>query len=149
MHQKRLFGKSKYNASRLIRGGLDLITVLFLSEYSTRPLHLFGAIGGVLFMAGVVIGAILGVEWFQGIRPIGTRPLFSVGIFLMLMGGQIMSLGLVAELIVAFVQRTVNPLNKTIVYSSETAESGRCRPMESRPSGQQETAEMSEPKGAD
>ncbi len=141
VHQKRRFGKSKYNTSRLIRGGLDLITVLFLSEYSTRPLHLFGTIGGVLFLAGVVISAILGIEWFQGMRPIGTRPLFSVGIFLMLMGGQIMSLGLVAELIVSFVQRTINPLNKTIVYSSATTEPARSRPMESLPVSPAKTEE--------
>jgi glycosyltransferase involved in cell wall biosynthesis len=149
VHQKRRFGKSKYNASRLLRGGLDLITVLFLSEYSNRPLHLFGTIGGVLFMAGVGISAMLGVEWIEGIRPIGTRPLFSVGIFLMLIGGQIMSLGLVAELMVAFVQRTVNPLNKTIVYLSPNAQSARSRPMESLPVSPVNTQEVPEAIGAD
>ena len=111
VHHPRQFGQSKYGTGRLIRGGLDLVTVLFLSRYGRRPLHLFGTIGGLLMFAGFMINVLLAVEWFQGIRPIGDRPLLLLGILLLLMGVQLMTIGLIGELVVRSKQEQTDPLN--------------------------------------
>jgi glycosyltransferase involved in cell wall biosynthesis len=111
IHHERQFGHSKYGGMRFIRGGLDLVTVLFLNRYGLRPLHLFGFLGGILLGLGLLINLILAVEWFQGLRPIGDRPLLLMGIVLILIGVQILSVGLLAEMLVAFMQKNENPLN--------------------------------------
>ena len=110
-HYKRRFGKSKYSTGRLLRGGLDLVTILFLNQYGRRPLHLFGLLGGVLLLIGFLINLGLSIEWLQGVRPIGNRPALILGVLLMLVGFQILTLGLLAELLVAFIQKNDNPLN--------------------------------------
>ena len=110
-HHQRRFGKSKYSTGRLLRGGLDLVTILFLNQYSRRPLHLFGLLGGVFLLIGFLINLGLSIEWLQGIRPIGNRPALILGVLLMLVGFQILTLGLLAELLVAFIQKNDNPLN--------------------------------------
>ena len=61
-HHARRFGKSKFGAERFARGLFDLVTILFLRRYVTRPLHLFGMIGGVLFLGGFGIGIYLTVD---------------------------------------------------------------------------------------
>jgi len=98
-HHPRQYGQSKYGWERLSQGLFDLITVLFLNRYTRRPLHLFGWLGLLIFLAGGLIELYLALLWFEGIRPIGTRPLFSVGILLLFMGIQLVSFGLLAELI--------------------------------------------------
>jgi len=112
-HHKRQFGYSKYHAGRLLRGGLDLITVIFLNRYGRRPLHLFGLFGGITLLAGLVINLALAAGWLFGQRPIGNRPLLLGGVALTLMGLQILLVGLLAEMLVAFNQRSENPLNLT------------------------------------
>jgi glycosyltransferase involved in cell wall biosynthesis len=98
-HHPRIHGKSKYGLERVPRGFFDLLTVLFISEYARRPLHLFGGLGALSFLMGFSALAYLTVLWFLDKGPIGTRPLFLGGIMLLLLGAQIMSLGLLAELI--------------------------------------------------
>ncbi len=100
-HRPRQHGKTKYGPARYFHGLLDLITVLFLGRYFQRPLHFFGIIGLLLLCAGLVISLYLTINWFTGI-PIGNRPLFFLGILLIIVGIQFLSLGLLAEL---FVQR--------------------------------------------
>lgn len=112
-HHERLSGQSKYGLERLPRGGLDLLTVIFLYQYGRRPLHLFGGGGLLLLIAGFLINLFLTVQWFIGNRPIGSRPLLLLGVLLMLIGFQTLTIGLVAELLVSFIQRTENPLNVT------------------------------------
>ena len=107
-HRPREFGHSKFGAKRFVRGFLDLMTVAFLTAFGQRPQHLLGGLG--LLSAG--IGALgltfLGIEWvlmnvFHAMRPqpIGGRPLLIYSAVKLLLGGQIISLGLLAELIVA------------------------------------------------
>lgn len=120
VHHERKFGKSKYGAGRLIRGGLDLLTVLFLSRFSLRPLHLFGTTGGVLFGIGFVINLILALQWFAGQRGLSERPLLLLGVLLMLVGIQLLTTGLIAELIVSHQQRRSDPLAMTrTVYGAD------------------------------
>ncbi len=99
-HHARRYGKSKYGLSRMPRGFFDLLTVLFITQYARRPLHLFGGIGVSLGSIGFVALLYLTIIWFiPGHGPIGTRPLFMGGIMLMILGAQLLSLGLVGELI--------------------------------------------------
>lgn len=99
-HHPRVFGRSKYGLSRIFKGALDLLTVLLTTRYSLRPLHLFGLAG--LAFAGLGLGILtyLSVLWFLGLGPIGTRPLLFLGLLLTVVGVQLVSTGLLAELIV-------------------------------------------------
>lgn len=98
-HSPRRFGKSKFGARRLGRGYLDFIQVLFLTSYLRRPLRLFGAVGTLLFLAGTVICGYLSLLWLQGERPIGDRPLLTLGVLLLITGLQFFSTGLVGEML--------------------------------------------------
>lgn len=110
-HHPRRFGHSKFGLSR-VRSVFDLLTVLFLTQYARRPLHLFGGIGLSLAGMGGLALLYLTVLWFQGLRPIGTRPLFMGGIMLLLLGAQLLSLGLVGELVTHLSHR---PADQSIV----------------------------------
>ena len=98
-HYQRKYGVSKYPATKILTEIPDLLTVFFLIKYTTRPLHFFGRIGSLLFAVGFAVLMYLTVLWFRGI-PIGTRPLLSFGVLLVLVGGQIVFTGLLADLIV-------------------------------------------------
>lgn len=123
-HHARQFGHSKYGAGRLLKGGFDFITILFLGRYGRRPLHFFGIIGGVVLALGLLINMKLTIDWFMGIRPIGDRPLLLLGILMTLVGIQLLSVGLIAELIVAMKERGENPLMtaREIFYSTTDEE---------------------------
>ena len=98
-HHPRSHGKSKYSLERFFRGLLDLVTVMFLTRYMRRPLHLFGSIGLLLFSVGLIINIYLAVLWFLG-QGIGARPLLFLGVLLMLIGFQIVSTGLIGEILI-------------------------------------------------
>lgn len=100
-HRARQFGKTKYGTARYFHGLMDLFTVLFMGRYFQRPLHFFGVIGLALFLAGLAVLGYLTVLWLGG-EWIGNRPLFFLGILLSIVGIQIFSLGLLAEM---FTQR--------------------------------------------
>lgn len=97
-HRPRRYGRSKFGAARFLRGFFDLLTVTFLTQYTTRPLHLFGWVGLAALGAGGLINLYLTVLWFQG-ESIGTRPLLTLGVLLMTTGAQFLSLGLLAEML--------------------------------------------------
>lgn len=98
-HHPRRYGRSKYGMERIPWGFFDLLTVIMLTRYTTKPLHLFGLLGLFLGFAGFAIIGYLSLGWFLG-KWIGTRPLFLVGALLMIAGIQLVSFGLVAEMIV-------------------------------------------------
>ena len=100
VHHPRKYGKSKFGASRFTSGFFDLLTVMFLSRYLKKPLHLFGILGILSFIGGFVIGAYLTVLRLTG-HWIGNRPLLFLGILLMIMGVQFVSIGLLGEMITA------------------------------------------------
>lgn len=99
-HHPRTSGRTKYGAGRLFKGAFDFLTVLLTTRYNLRPLHLFGSVGAAFAALGLGILAYLTVLWFMGERPIGTRPLFFLGFLLTLVGVQLVSTGLLGELIV-------------------------------------------------
>ena len=104
-HRSRRYGYSKFGGTRFARGFFDLITVLFLTQYTLRPLHFFGWFGVSTFMLGFIINAYLAILWFMG-QPIGTRPLLTLGVLLMIIGGQFLVFGLLAEMIASTTNRS-------------------------------------------
>lgn len=113
-HRERQFGQSKYGVRRFLRGFLDLLTVKFLTGFGQRPQHMLGAIG-LLFLGLGFLGLgylaalwllmnmppLWGSEPLIAVSPIGPRPLLAYSIAATLLGGQSLSLGLLAELIVS------------------------------------------------
>lgn len=119
-HRRRQFGFSKYGVQRFLRGFLDLLTVKFLTGYGQRPQHLLGAVGLLSCFVGSAGLAYLAIIWFltNGVQPvfdtwgvqavnvrferIGMRPMLVYSAAALLLGVQLLSLGFLAELIVAF-----------------------------------------------
>lgn len=99
-HHPRRFGQSKFGPSRFFRGFFDLLTVLFLTRYMRRPLHLFGWLGMASFGGGLLVSMYLTVLWLLGNRPIGNRPLLTLGVLLIIVGIQFFSLGFLAEMLI-------------------------------------------------
>lgn len=97
-HHPRRHGVSKYGWDRLYKGLLDLITVLFITRYTRRPLHLFGAFGLIFLTLGVGINLYLAIRWLDG-EYLSNRPLLLLGILLMLLGFQTLTTGLLGEMI--------------------------------------------------
>ncbi len=97
-HRPREHGRSRYGVERYVRGFLDLLTVTFMGRYRHRPLHLFGGLGLLLGALGAVVLAYLTVLKLTG-EAIGHRPLLTLGVLLVVVGVQLLSLGLVSELI--------------------------------------------------
>lgn len=99
-HHPRKYGKSKYGMVRFWRGFLDLLTVLFTTRYLQRPLHLFGFWGLVFTGIGILITVYLIFLKFTEGMALSNRPLFLGGILLIIVGGQLVSVGLLGELII-------------------------------------------------
>ncbi len=99
-HHARRFGVTKYGANRFLNGFLDLLTVRFLNSTSSSPLHFFGRIGLLFLLVGGLIEGYFLVDWILG-AALRVRPLLVGGLILILLAVQFVSLGLMAELIVA------------------------------------------------
>ena len=97
-HRPREHGRSRYGLERYVRGFLDLLTVSFIGRYRHRPLHLFGGLGLALSVGGTGILIYLTVVKIMG-HAIGGRPLLILGVLLVVVGIQLISLGLITELI--------------------------------------------------
>ncbi|MBI1900098.1 MAG: glycosyltransferase family 2 protein [Planctomycetia bacterium] len=108
-HRARKFGRSKYGVRRFIKGFLDLLTVKFLTGFGQRPLHVLGTLGLVCFFAGLVVLLFLTGAWVAT-RATGVfgppihlheRALFFYALGALLLGGQFMTAGLLAEMVIA------------------------------------------------
>ena len=97
-HRARKFGRSKFGAARFVNGFLDLLSAAFLSTSALKPLHLFGRIGLLFLASGLGIGVFFIVLWFAG-DPIRVRPLMLFGAGLVLLGIQLILMGLLGEMI--------------------------------------------------
>jgi hypothetical protein len=97
-HRPREHGRSRYGVERYLRGFFDLITVTFMGRYRHRPLHLFGGLGLLFGTVGFLLCAYLTVLWLTG-HAIGHRPLLTLGVLLVVVGMQFLSLGLIGEMI--------------------------------------------------
>lgn len=108
-HRPRKFGRSKYGVRRFLKGFLDLLTVKFLTGFGQRPQHLLGTVGLLCFLAGGVGIAYLSGYWVYGRLypsadhlPLHQRPALLYSVAALLLGGQLMSIGFLAELIIAY-----------------------------------------------
>ena len=107
-HRARRFGRSKYGVARFLKGFLDLISVQFLARFGQRPLHVLGALGLALFGLGSLGLVYLAAIWVLGEGPIGIRPLLAYSSTMLTVGTQLVSLGILAELVTAFQIRQVD-----------------------------------------
>jgi len=97
-HRPRQHGVSKYGISRTVRVILDLLTVKFLLSYGTKPLQIFGLVGGSMGLCGFVIAAWLAYERLFGYQSLANRPLLLLAVLLIFTGVQLITVGLLAEL---------------------------------------------------
>ena len=106
-HRNRKYGKSKYGSLRIVKGLLDLMTVCFLTGYSQRPQHLMGSAGLISFFTGVTGLFYMAVYWvlrmnfYPDWTPLHQRPVVIYSVAALLLGTQLLTMGFLAELIVA------------------------------------------------
>ncbi|SHE94695.1 Glycosyltransferase involved in cell wall bisynthesis [Arenibacter palladensis] len=102
-HQARKYGKTKFGMDRFINGFLDLITIWFVSKFGKRPMHLFGALGVLMFTIGFGFALYLGIDKVF-INPFGRliteRPQFYIALTAMLIGTQLFLAGFLGEIMV-------------------------------------------------
>ncbi len=105
LHQERKYGVTKFGIERFIRGPLDLLSVLFISRFSKKPMHFFGVLGALMFffgfMAAGFVGALKIIAISKGVRaPLVTNsPYFYISLVSMVMGTQLFVTGFIAELV--------------------------------------------------
>jgi len=109
-HRVREFGDSKYGGSRMFKGFFDFLSVLFITKYSKRPLHVFGFVGFALFISGLAINIFLSYQWilnrfYLDVPYSIDRPLLFLGILFIIIGIQIFSIGFIAELMVSYLSK--------------------------------------------
>ena len=96
-HRARVHGVSKYGVSRLVSGFLDLVSLMFMRSFASKPLHFFGLLGLIFMLIGFGVSGYFGYEWLQT-GALHVRPLLLAGGFSLVMGVQFMSLGLLGEM---------------------------------------------------
>ncbi|MBT8284693.1 MAG: glycosyltransferase [Flavobacteriaceae bacterium] len=128
-HQARKFGKTKFGADRFINGFLDLITIWFVSKFGKRPMHLFGALGVLMFIIGSGFALYLGIDKLF-INPAGRllsqRPQFYIALTAMIIGTQFFLAGFLGEIMVRSrkneprykISNEINLTNRVKEYSS-------------------------------
>jgi len=97
-HHERKYGQSKYGARRFLNGFFDLMTVMFVTRRALNPLHLFGRLAVVLFSLGIIPQLYFFVQWIMG-EGLRVRPIMLVGMVMIIVALQMISIGLLAELI--------------------------------------------------
>ena len=121
-HRPRKAGTSKYGLSRTVRVVLDLATVKFLLNYSTRPLQIFGLMGLGAFAAGAIITGWLGYVRLFAHQSIADRPLLLLGMMMLFIGVQLITFGLLAELLARTYYESQNKTTYVIREVRQTAE---------------------------
>lgn len=98
-HHPRKYGKTKFGISRFLNGFLDLVTLLFINRYLSRPMHFFGLFGVLFLVVGIAINLYLAyIKIFLG-EPLANRPLLFLGLLLVMVGVQFFSIGFLGELL--------------------------------------------------
>jgi glycosyltransferase involved in cell wall biosynthesis len=133
-HRARRFGSSKYGFSRFVKGLLDLLTVRFLTRFGQRPLHVMGGVGLLMLVLGALGMLALAILWLDPAnRPIGQRPLLIYSAALLIVGTQLFSVGILAELVTSY-----NLQAKDTYSVAETV--GKPAPRDSEPHHAEPTA---------
>ena len=117
VHQERKYGNTKFGIERFIRGPLDLMSVMFISKFGKRPMHLFGVWGSVMFLIGFAIALYLGIHKLVSVyhhvleARVTTSPYFYLGLVCMILGTQLFVAGFLGEL----VSRSASDRNKYLI----------------------------------
>lgn len=121
-HRPRKFGESKFGRERYFRGLFDLLTVLFLSRYIRRPLHLFGLFGLTSLFLGMGIDfRVLYLKYALGEPFVNHIALLVFGVMLIILGVQFISIGLLGEMIAQSTYRTGETAREVLLYDSSTS----------------------------
>lgn len=132
-HRPRRFGRSKYGVRRFVKGFLDLMTVKFLTGFNQRPQHLLGTVGLGSFALGSLGLIYLGVIWIvnffypeneRPFLPLHQRPLMTYSLAALLLGAQLMSIGFLAELVIAYQGRDEDSYSIAEQIGPEASEPG-------------------------
>ncbi len=106
-HQARKYGKSKFGKRRFVNGFLDLITLSFLNKFGTKPMHLFGAVGTLMFIIGFLAALYLGLDKLYKVyileknaRLVTDNPYFYISLVAMILGTQLFLAGFLGEILV-------------------------------------------------
>lgn len=111
-HYERKYGTTKFGYSRFVNGALDLLTLSFISRFGKRPMHLFGILGSLTFLAGgiiviiLIVNKILAIAHHLPYRQIVLQPLFYIALVMVLLGAQLFLAGFIGELIVRATPKT-------------------------------------------
>lgn len=112
-HQARKYGKSKFGSKRFVNGFLDLITLSFISKFGNKPMHLFGAVGTLMFIIGFLAALYLGIDKLykvyiveQKARLITDNPYFYIALTAMILGTQLFLAGFLGEILVRSKRKT-------------------------------------------
>ena len=127
-HHARQYGSSKYGISRTVRVMLDLITVWFLGTYATRPIHVFGGLGLLSTFLGVLLGVYLTFVKLFMHENIGSRPLLMLAVLLVVVGVQLITMGLLGEMIIrTYYESQGKPIYyvRTVVANGEATADGK------------------------
>lgn len=120
-HRARKYGTTKFGLERFINGFLDLLSITFVSKFGKRPMHLFGTLGTVMFFAGFILAAYLGLSKMWAVahneyaRLITNRPSFYIALTCMILGTQLFLAGFISEL----VGRNSSERNHYLIEKSE------------------------------
>ena len=116
-HQERKYGRTKFGIERFVRGPLDLLSVMFISRFSKRPMHFFGVLGMLMFMIGFLTALYLGISklvavYGHKVAPlVADSPYFYIGLTCMIIGTQLFLAGFMSELI----SRSATDRNKYLI----------------------------------
>jgi glycosyltransferase involved in cell wall biosynthesis len=116
-HQERKYGKTKFGIERFVRGPLDLMSVMFISKFSKRPMHLFGVLGTIMFLIGLLTALYLGISKLVAVYThkaaplVADSPYFYIGLTCMILGTQLFLAGFMSELI----SRSATDRNKYLI----------------------------------
>ena len=115
-HQERKYGKTKFGMERFLKGFLDLVSITFVTRFAKKPMHFFGSIGTIFFLAGGIISFWIILEKILRIakRDVVDQPLFYLALIAMVVGVQLFLAGFLAEMI----SRSSADRNKYIIHSS-------------------------------
>ena len=105
IHQSRKYGETKFGLSRFIRGPLDLLSIMFVSKFGKRPMHLFGLCGALAFLVGFFLTAYVLIDKLvainSGLRQslVTDNPLFYIALVMLIVGTQLFMGGFLAEML--------------------------------------------------
>ena len=123
-HHPRIYGKSKYGIGRTTKVLSDLLLILFMQKYFQRPMHFFGPVGLIIFLAGIVINVYLAINKIIGAE-IGNRPLLILGVIFLLGGLQLILFGILAEMLMRTYYESQNKktyrIRSVVTYNSTPA----------------------------